>query len=404
MMVYVSPFKFFLLAVLLCTVGKCLGAGTVSADARATVVVYNQNDPDSRTLAEYYAGKRNIPSDQVIGLDAPITEEITRKDYVARIQNPLRKIFTDRKWWKTGINTDGQRAATIFNIRYMALVRGMPLKIANDSSISGVNSKLPDVIRSRNEASVASELTCLALFDCLLNGALVNPYYRRFSPIQDTNLGMSMLLTSQLDGVTVDDVRRMIDDSIEVERTGLRGWAYVDARGITSGGYAEGDKWFEAVAKEMQRSGIPVIYDNSPELFDSDFPMNNVALYYGWYSSNICGPFVKPNFRFVKGAVAVHLHSFSAETLRDANHTWSAPLISRGAAATLGNVYEPYLSLTTDLEVFQDRLESGFTLAESAWMGTRSLSWMNAVIGDPLYRPFKFFTDISLTSPDGKNK
>ncbi len=33
----------------------------------------------------------------------------------------------------------------------------------------------------------------------------------------------------------------------------------------------------------------------------------------------------------------------------------------------LGNVYEPYLSLTTHLDIFADRLLDGFTLAESAW-------------------------------------
>ncbi|MEO6848448.1 MAG: TIGR03790 family protein [Chthoniobacterales bacterium] len=381
-----------------------LHATSPSRQEAATIVIYNQNDPDSKELAEYYASKRNIPTQRVIGLDAPISEEISRTDYVQRIQNPLRKIFTTNKWWKLGKLPNGKQGARSCVIYFAALIRGMPLKIASDSSVQGVNNELPAVMRTRNESSVASELVCLGMFDYPLNGAIPNPYFRRFSPIMDTDLGVSIILTSLLDGVTPADVRRMIDDSIEVEHEGLRGWAYVDARGIVSGDYAEGDQWMSALVKEMQLKGIPVIYDRNPEVFDGDFPMKDVALYYGWYAGNICGPFLKQDFRFKKGAVAVHIHSFSASTMRDPVHTWSAPLIAKGAAATLGNVYEPYLSLTTNLEVFQDRLQSGFTLAESAWMGTLSLSWMNVVIGDPLYRPFAFMSNGSSASAKAKLK
>jgi len=382
--------------------------GTSSAsspDAAATIVVYNQNDPDSKPLADYYAGKRKILADHVVGLDAPVAEEITRADYTQRIQNPLRKIFSDRQWWSMGTLPNGKSVPQACSIHFVALIRGMPLKIAPDASITEPNPLIPDIMKTRNEASVASELACLGIFDYPLNGLIPNPYYHRFSPIADTALGEVVLLVSQLDGVTPDDVRRIIDDSIETERTGLWGWACVDARGITDGGYQEGDQWLLAAAREMQSGGIPVILDDSPDLFDADFPLDHVAIYYGWYAENICGPFAKPGFRFQKGAIAVHIHSFSAETLRDPNRHWCAPFISRGAAATLGNVYEPYLAMTTNLEIFQDRIQSGFTLAESAWMGTRCLSWMNTVIGDPLYRPFGFFREVSLDfAPAGKNK
>ncbi|HEX8077686.1 MAG TPA: hypothetical protein VF511_07715, partial [Chthoniobacterales bacterium] len=67
---------------------------------------------------------------------------------------------------------------------------------------------------------------------------------------------------------------------------------------------------------------------------------------------------------------------------------WAAPLVTRGAAATIGNVYEPYLQLTAHLNVFNDRLLHGFTFAESAYMSVPSLSWMSVMVGDPLYRPF----------------
>ncbi|MEZ0258380.1 MAG: TIGR03790 family protein, partial [Chthoniobacter sp.] len=93
-------------------------------------------------------------------------------------------------------------------------------------------------------------------------------------------------------------------------------------------------------------------------------------------------------------AVAVHIHSYSAMTLRDPLHHWTGPLLSVGAAATLGNVYEPYLSLTPQLDVFHDRLRAGFTFAESGYMAMRALSWMTTLVGDPLYRPYKGAVDL----------
>jgi hypothetical protein len=62
--------------------------------------------------------------------------------------------------------------------------------------------------------------------------------------------------------------------------------------------------------------------------------------------------------------------------------------VTKGAAATIGNVYEPYLQLTAQLNVFNDRLLHGFTFAESAYMSIQTLSWMSVMVGDPLYRPY----------------
>ena len=79
---------------------------------------------------------------------------------------------------------------------------------------------------------------------------------------------------------------------------------------------------------------MPVILDDGPALFPQPYPMKNAALYLGWYSEEASGPFLRGDFKFVQGAVAVHLHSFSAVTLR-ADRYWCVPLLKAGAAATL---------------------------------------------------------------------
>jgi hypothetical protein len=198
-----------------------------------------------------------------------------------------------------------------------------------------------------------------------------------------------IMLVCRLDAPSTEIVRRMITDSLAAEQEGLAGFAYIDARGIKDPGYIEGDNWLFAIANSARRHGSPTVLDDGPGLFPELYPMTHAALYFGWYTENVTGPFVRPDFRFTRGAVAVHIHSFSAATLREPLHHWVGPLLSAGAAATLGNVYEPYLSLTPHLDVFHDRLRAGFTFAESAYMAQTALSWMTTFVGDPLYRPFK---------------
>ena len=174
-----------------------------------------------------------------------------------------------------------------------------------------------------------------------------------------------------------------------VEQTGLWGRCYLDGRGISpgSGPLAEGDAWIARLDDEIVPYTLPTVYDNEPAMFSTEFPMTEAAMYFGWYSEQPSGPFTRGGFHFERGAVACHIHSFSATSVRDPFKWWVGPLLDKGADAVLGNVYEPYLSLTTHLDLFAERLFDGFTLAESAYAAQPGLSWMNTVVGDPLYRP-----------------
>ena len=84
----------------------------------------------------------------------------------------------------------------------------------------------------------------------------------------------------------------------------------------------------------------------------------------------------------------MHIHSFSATTLRDSARGWTGPLVARGVTATVGNVYEPYLQLTHRPDLLVRALLRGDTLVEAAYYALQPLSWQAVLIGDPLYRPF----------------
>jgi len=357
-------------------------------DAAATLVVFNENDRDSAELARFYAEKRGVPKEQVIGLKCAKTEEISREEYEKTIAEPLRQAFTANSWWKLREAENPNGAVESNKIRFVALIRGIPLKIAAAANSAGDKATGPAPVGTTNEAAVDSELAVLGLRSRVISGVMNNPYFRSFTPVAEARRP-ELLLVCRLDAPTPEIVRRMITDSLAAEQEGLVGLAYIDARGITDPGYIEGDTWLYAIANTARRRGTPVVLDNGPSLFPQSYPMTRAALYFGWYSEHLSGPFVRPDFRLARGAIAVHIHSFSAATLRDPLRHWAGPLVAAGAAATLGNVYEPYLALTPHLDVFHDRLRAGLTFGESAYMAQRVLSWMTTCVGDPLYRPFK---------------
>ena len=378
--------RFSVLLPILLVIGTSLRAE--QPFAASTVVVYNKTAPDAVELARFYAQKRGIASDHIVGLTCSLAEEISRDEYNSTIANRLREIFKAKQWWTMRETEDHHEAVMSTSIRFVALIRGMPLKIRAEIDPYPGDLRGGGPIEDRNESSVDSELATLGYFTPQISGALLNPYFKSFKSIDQLE-DPSLLLVCRLDAPTAATVKQMIIDSMVAEKKGLWGRAYVDSAHGPSAGYEIGDQWLAAIPPELHKVGIPVVYHSPvPGIFPEGYPMTDCALYYGWYYPNIAGPFTRADFHFVPGAIAMHIHSFSAGTLRDRNANWVGPLLSRGAAASIGNVYEPYLQLTTHPDILNDRLLHGFTFAESAYSATDALSWMGVMVGDPLYRPY----------------
>jgi hypothetical protein len=135
-------------------------------------------------------------------------------------------------------------------------------------------------------------------------------------------------------------------------------------------------------------AGFECSLDTKPEILPITFPMSSIAYYAGWYAGDNSGAFSRYPMEFVPGAIAYHLHSYSATLLRATNGTWTGPLLARGATVSMGTVFEPYLHLTPDISVFTVKLLlEGWTVGESAYACQAGLSWQTVIVGDPLYRP-----------------
>jgi uncharacterized protein (TIGR03790 family) len=370
------------------------------------LVVYNTADPDSKSLAEYYAAQRNIPAERVLAVTAPISEEITRQQFDDTLRTPITSYLLQKDWMaretqrvRVGSRYLDLLVATRNDIWAIVLMRGVPVRIAPDPS--DIDSMEYDPSLQTNAAAVDSELALLPVFGLPKGGFVPNIFFD--NPVAGISrvgpeLARNMILVTRLDGPKASDVRRMIDDTIFAEKNRLAGLAVVDSRGLTdpNSGYTIGDVWLRDAHDMLVKDGWPVKFDDKPDVLPPTDPCNQVALYLGWYTQDAFGPWIAAPNRFVRGAIAYHLHSFSAGTIRSTTSNWVGPLITHGAAATMGTVFEPYLAFTPHEDVFTRRLLQGDYFAEAAYAAEPALSWMLTVVGDPLYRPFRKPLDAAL--------
>lgn len=361
--------------------------------AAETLVVFNSDYPGSAELANYYAEKRHIPKERLVGLHCPKEDSISRTDFETLVRAPLLKTCLEHGWSLSLPSTPPapgvvvNAASASKEVRVLVLMRGMPFQVRRSAS----NVKQAE----EDEASVDSELTVLGLNSPPSRGAMRNPYFDQPGRFHLSPRSAGLLIVGRLDGPDDATVRRMIDDAIATETEGLLGRAVIDLA-LKSGAYQEGEDWLKRSAEALKRAGLPVYIDRSEPLIPDHWPLPETAIYFGWYTDHIQGALASPEFRFERGAIACHLHSFSAGVIRSHDQAWVGPLLSKGAAVTFGNVFEPYLALTIHFDIVTKRLLEGVTVGEAAWNATPALSWMNVVLGDPLYRPFARGTGLRL--------
>ncbi len=370
------------------------------AGGEEVVVIYNSQMPGSKAVAEHYAAIRQVPANHIFSFALTTNEVISRDEFTDKLQQPLAAKLESSGLWKFGQTkipaANGQPARTETRvvqskIRYAALCYGVPLKIEPSSLLEQIAAKLTREEFRHNEAAVDSELAWLPMSrnKIPLTGPLLNVFYTNTNRAL-LNCTNGILLVSRLDGATPEIASALVDQAIAAEHNGLWGRAYFDTRGLApaNSNYFIGDAWMLAAAEICRQQGFDVETDRNEAILPPTYPMSHIAFYVGWYDAWIKGALLNPKIEFMPGAFAYHLHSFSAHTLRLTNQNWCGALLARGAACTMGCVYEPYLSFTPNLAFFAQAFTGGWTFGEAAWASQLAVSWQTAVIGDPLYQPF----------------
>lgn len=359
------------------------------------VIVANADVRESRRLAMHYAEKRAIPKQNICLLSLPTNEVISRKLYEDALRDPLsdflRKrglvVLHERDPKRIRLHENRWSARDV-KVRAIVLMYGVPVRIEDTRWL--LWRKVRDrshAVSEKDTAAVESELALMLAAPYRIGGYVPNPLFRRLDTANESE--PTILMVTRLDGPGPDIVQRLIDVSIAAEKSGLCGRGYFDAMGSRGGGYYMGDYWIREACNRFEREGIECVLDDQPRLFGEGYPMEDAAVYFGWYNQHVVGPMSRSDFRFAPGTLAAHIHSTSAMRLRTETEYWVGPLLARGACATWGAVSEPYLSGMPHLDILADRLCSGWTFGESIYAALPVLSWQVAVVGDPLYRPFR---------------
>lgn len=362
--------------------------------AARTVILVNSRQPESVALGRFYAAQRGIPPTNLVALPLPAEETITWRTFVDSVWQPLQDELLRRGWLEGFLSEQldplGRRRSGItgHKLAYLVLCRGTPLRIDHDPTTfdERAAARVQKEFRT-TAASVDSELALLAQNNPPTLGPLPNPL---FNAPRAAEVSRELVVkVARLDGPSDAAARHLVTSALEAERQGLIGRYYVDL----GGPHASGDRWLEATRDQLVDLGFFGDVQGGSGMFDVTDRFDAPVLYFGWYALTANGPFVRPEFRFPPGAIALHIHSVSAASLRTTKDFWCGPFLAHGVTATFGNVFEPYLEFTIRPHLLLAELAQGRTLGDAAYFATPALSWQTVVIGDPLYRPFRVSLD-----------
>jgi uncharacterized protein (TIGR03790 family) len=422
----------------LAVVAGLLVPGLASAlGPQDVAVIFNKNLPASKQVAEYYCQRRGVPIANLIPLDVPDVTEISRAEFETRIHDPLRVALKDRRG----------------SIRVLLTVYGVPLRVGDqamsEADKAAIEKLKPDLQAATGEvqsltrrlrflkdeiekepgsvlaaslpdreaelnaakhkvvmlegqvrllthwestAAVDSELMLLWWPPYELSRWVFNPLYWQY-PASRRRAQPPVMMTARIDGPNPIIARRLVDDALAAEKTGLAGKVYIDARGIKFdmkadpagtqyGGY---DESFREAAHLLEVNGkMDVTLQDTEDLFPVG-GCTDCAMYCGWYALRN----YRPCCRFVRGAIAWHLASLEMTNLRTPGTEWAGNLLRDGAAVTIGPVGEPYTIGFPRPEEFFGFIVSGeYTMVEAYSRSLVLTSWMVALVGDPLYNPY----------------
>ncbi len=181
--------------------GACVSCARADLKESQVLVVYDSRIPDSKAVAEYYAGSSKVPGGtgglpgarpgvRVVDLFTlsgggvfPVATDITYANFVAKLRNPLRLHLSTNSLSRT--------------IRCLVLTKGLPHRIL-DFDVPGAGDQPGQAAAEMNAgdvtySSVDSELTLLnqtletgengGLGDSKSDGGILNPFARTTQPI-----------------------------------------------------------------------------------------------------------------------------------------------------------------------------------------------------------------------------
>jgi len=399
----------FFLVLLSCAVGFALEPNEI-------LIIANKDIAASVHIAKYYCKKRKVPKDNIlaVSLGKNLNDTISRNSYERLLAEPIRKKLSDYEFaakircllttYGVPIKV-GQRKplknqeAKVRQLEKLAEQEKNKIMRLEQTGVSGTSKEMKAI--KRRLAELQSDIDRItgketnASVDSELSMVLFSNYeLYRWQPnrLKDNLLGpfSNTLMVSRLDGPGFELSKGLIDKAITAEKTGLRGIAYFDSRGVEDDKKLYSLGHFDQSLRDLAaltgfRTEMVVKQEQTEELFEPG-SCPQTAIYCGWYSLK---KYIDA-FDFVNGAIGYHISSLEAADLHDSNSPqWCPAMLTDGITATMGAVAEPYLHSFPEPKQFFLELFNGRCLVEAYYHTKPFNSWQMVLIGDPMYRPFK---------------
>ena len=328
-----------------------LGPAVLALEPDEILIIANANHSGSLSIAQYYCAKRGVPVDNILTLPlgSELSYTITRTNYDKQLAEPIRERL---------LTPGGGK-----QIKCLLTTYGVPIKVERRGSLEGQEDKLnrlrglaeqeknrierlnnngPGKSAGQKENAnrkllqLQSEIDRItgketgASVDSELSMVLFGNYelYRWKPNILKNNapyLSLNTLMVCRLDGPGEATSKGLVDKAITAEKTGLKGIAYIDSRGIAgdrnpySAGYFDQSLRDLAVLTRL-RTNIDIQEERTENLFAAG-ACPRTAIYCGWYSLR---KYIDA-FDFVDGAIGYHISSLEAVELRDAESSQWCP-------------------------------------------------------------------------------
>jgi uncharacterized protein (TIGR03790 family) len=324
--------------VLLALLGIVTPAIAIQASQRLAIIV-NEEDPQSRRIANYYQVKRGIPDENVISIALPADSKGIGRGKFEQIYQQV-------------INN------TPAHVQFYALAWSQPFRVGCMSITSAF-------------AFGYDEAYCAKGCNSTRQSAYFNTATRR--PFNQLGVRPTMMLA----GSSLEQVRAMIDRGVDSDATYPKGTAYL----VSTGDKARNvrSQFYPSVLAQLGNR-INIKIENTDILSDKD----DVLFY-------ITGLKQVENIdsnRFVNGAIADHLTS-TGGVLFNGRQMSILRWLDAGATASYGTVVEPcaFPQKFPHPAIVIDRYTRGETLIEAYW---KSVAWpgQGLFVGEPLASPY----------------
>jgi TIGR03790 family protein len=219
----------------MCPVGRILillfvawlipGAGTGSAQrpalvsATSVVVVKNLNSADSVAIADYYASKRKLPTENVCAVRMTDVEECSYKEYEAQLKIPLQQFLVQLKR----------------PIDYIVLTKGIPIRV-HEGSTGGHS--VDSLVVSMDKAEMPG------VPDGVESLMRPSPYFQRAERFSHTRFGI--YLVTRLIGYSRADCLHLVDSALAAKRR--------DGPFLLHTGPGHSDEGFRSINEGMHRA------------------------------------------------------------------------------------------------------------------------------------------------------